>query len=417
MSRSVTVPGSFRLWPIAGFLAAVVCGLLIAELLMAPPRSELYDLGVYFVVSGIVTLAAGRLLVLLLDRRLAISVQQRSLLVAVIGPAVALANVLIIAQLMFVSTGHDLRLLIAVIAFSGLLAAVVASWSARITTRRVDRVHAALRQLERGEPQSSESRKLPDEIDGLAARVSTLAAKLEAADRAREEMDRERRDLTAAISHDLRTPLASVRAMIEALCDDVMPRGDVRRYHEAIGRDVERLSGMVDDLLELAQIDAGAMALSRQPLALDRVAADVVAAMQIQADIAGVSLTIRTAGTIPPAPVDGARIERALGNLIRNALDHTPAGGSVTVVVEGSPGSVAVQVIDTGPGIDAADQAHIWDRFYRGDPSRSRVAGSLGGTGMGLAIVRGFVEAHGGTVGVSSSRGSGSVFTMRLPSS
>lgn len=412
------MPRPARSWPVPvlALLIAVAAGLAVAELLLTPPMSELFDLSIYFAASGAVTLVAGWLLIRWVDRRVSLSLHRRALVIAAAGPVVALANVFFVAQLMFVSTGHDLRLLIALIAFSGVMALVFASWSAAITTRRVERVHLALQQLEQGNGVAwADAGSHADEIDGLGERMTALAGRLVAADRERDAIDRQRRELTAAISHDLRTPLASIQAMVEALNDSVVKGEDVDRYHGAIARDVERLSRMVDDLLELAQLDSGATRLSCQLLAVDEIAAEVVSAMQVQAANAGVELRLEVAGAIPPTPLDGARIERALTNLVRNALDHTPRGGEVVVSVKSAAECVLVDVTDTGTGVPPEDEPHIWERFYRGDPARTRAQGSLGGTGMGLAIVRGFVEAHGGTVAMKPRKGSGSVFTMRLP--
>jgi two-component system sensor histidine kinase BaeS len=172
---------------------------------------------------------------------------------------------------------------------------------------------------------------------------------------------------------------------------------------------------MIDDLFELAQLDAGALRLERRPVALQEVAAEVVDAMQAQARRQGVALRLQPEGGAPEVPLDGARLERALANLVRNALEHTPSGGRVDVAVFAENGVVGVRVQDGGEGIAANDLPRIWERFYRAEKSRRRSSSGADGAGLGLAIVKGIVEAHGGTVEAASAPGSGATFTVRLP--
>jgi two-component system sensor histidine kinase BaeS len=168
---------------------------------------------------------------------------------------------------------------------------------------------------------------------------------------------------------------------------------------------------MIDDLFELARIDAGALRLERRPVAIQEIAAETVDAMQARARNSGILLMF-DAPKLPPISVDGARIERALANLIQNALDHTEPGGRIDVRLLGTNGCVEVRVIDTGPGITPEDLPRVWNRFYRLDRARTR---NGDGAGLGLAIARAIVEAHGGSVDVQSSPGAGATFALRLP--
>ena len=172
---------------------------------------------------------------------------------------------------------------------------------------------------------------------------------------------------------------------------------------------------MIDDLFELAQMDAGALRLDRQPVALQEIAAEVVDAMEAQARRSGVELALSIEGDPPEVPLEGARIERVAANLVRNALEHTPEGGRVEVAVAADGANVVLRVSDTGEGIGPDDLSRIWERFYRAEKSRRREPGADDGAGLGLAIVRGIVEAHGGSVSAESAPGEGAVFTMRLP--
>jgi two-component system sensor histidine kinase BaeS len=152
-----------------------------------------------------------------------------------------------------------------------------------------------------------------------------------------------------------------------------------------------------------------------RPLALEEVAAEVVDAMQAQAAAHGVAVSLQAEERLPAVPLDGALLERAIRNLVSNALEYTPAGGVVTVTVERDGGWLALRVHDTGHGIEADDLPRVWDRFFRAERSRSRSSTTSDGAGLGLAIVRGIAEAHGGTVRVQSAPGRGAVFTIQVP--
>jgi signal transduction histidine kinase len=396
---------------------AVGAGLVLAQLLMAPPAGEMRDLAAYLALSGVLTLAGGWLAVRALDRWVGLTIRAKTFMAAAIGHGVALLNVFIVAQLMFVSTSHDLKLLFALLGFSALTTLFFTMWVAATLTDRIDLVTGRIRALASGDLAGAlPERPGGDEVARLVRDVNELARRLRDSDAARAALERERSDLTVAISHDLRTPLASVRAMVEALDDRVVSdAAEIARYFSLIRREVDHLSAMLDDLFELTRIDAGALRLDVQPLALQEVAADVVDAMQAQAKLRDIELELRIHGAPPDVAVDGSRIERAVANLLRNALEHTPAGGRVTVDVEHGDAGVLLRVSDTGSGIEPADMERIWERFYRAEKSRQRAPGATDGAGLGLAIVRGIVEAHGGAVGAESTAGAGTTFTISLP--
>ncbi len=317
---------------------------------------------------------------------------------------------------MFVSTAHDLKLLVALIAFSAIVTAFFGLWVASTVAGRIATVAAGIRSLAAGDYSTRVHVAGGDEVTQLAEDLNRLASRLQMVEEQREALDRERRELTAAISHDLRTPLASVRAMVEALDDQVVEDpAEIRRYYGTVRREIERLSRMIDDLFELARMDAGAVQLDRRPIVLHEIAAEVVDAMQMQASRKGVTLSLSVDGEPSEAALDGSRIERALANLIRNALEHTPAAGRIEVNVFADRDCIGLKVSDSGEGIAPADLPHIWERFYRAEKSRSRSPQEADGAGLGLAIVQGIIEAHGGTVAASSVVGRGTTFTVRLP--
>ena len=395
---------------------AIGAGLLLAQLLMAPPAGDLQQLAAYLALSGAATLGLGWLALRAADRGLGLSLRTKAFLGTAIGMGIALLNVFVVAQLMFISTSHDLKLLVALLVFSGLVTLLFSLWAADSISRSVERIVEAVHVLAAGDYRARVEVPAGDEVARLAESLNRLAARLQDVEDERQALDRERRELTAAISHDLRTPLASIRAMVEALDDDVVSsRDEVRRYYGAMRRQIEQLSRMIEDLFELAQIDSGALRLERRPLALQDVAAEVVDAMQAQAGRRGVRLSCQVLDGVADLLLDGGRIERAVSNLVQNALEHTPAGGTVQVMIAGSDGWAELRVIDAGEGIDSADLPRIWDRFYRAEKSRRREANGGDGRGLGLAIVRGLVEAHGGSVSAASVAGRGTTITIRLP--
>lgn len=291
---------------------------------------------------------------------------------------------------------------------------VLSVWVARNVAGRLQLVAGVVDLLARGDltPRAQVSGR--DEVAFLAADVNALAGRLQEAERQRRALDRERRDLTTSISHDLRTPLASLRAMVEALEDGVVAGDDASRYYTTMRRELDRLRRMIDSLFDLARIEAGSLPLNRRRLMVEEVVAEAVDSLLPQARLRKVALQFQ-ASDQTPANLDGDLIERAVANLVRNAIEHTPPGSRVEVGIASGNGWVDVRVVDTGEGIDAQDLPRIWDRFYRADKSRTRDGTKDGdGAGLGLAIVRGIVEAHGGSVSAQSQRGVGSTFTIRL---
>jgi signal transduction histidine kinase len=406
------------LWALAAALAlalATGAAVLLTELTMSPSWPELRELALYLVLAGIASAGLGWIALRLADRMLGPGLRGRAFLSSSIAGAVALLNVIIVGQLMFVSTEHDLNLLLALVSFSAVITAFFSLSVASTVAGRIENIAGAVRLLAHGDYRTRLAADGNDEVARLSEDVDLLAVRLQAAEDQRATLDRERRELTIAISHDLRTPLASLRAMTEALSDGIVEEpAEVRRYYTTMRREIERLSGMIDGLFELSQLDAGALKLERRRICIKDIAAEVVDAMQATARLAEVELTLDVDSSLPEIEVDGARMKRAIGNLLRNAIEHTPGGGRVLVAVSAIDGHVDVRVTDSGKGIDPSDLPHIWERFYRADTSRGR-NGNGGGAGLGLAITRGIVEAHGGSVEATSEAGGGATFVVRLP--
>src|SRR5688572_16255927 len=241
-----------------------------------------------------------------------------------------------------------------------------------------------------------------------------MAEQLQAADRKQRELEALRRDLIAWVSHDLHTPLTSMRAILEALSDGVVDEPEmVKRYLLTAQRDVMSLSALIDDLFQMSQLDAGGFPLHRAASSLSDLVSDTLESFSQLAKQGGILLEGQVESDVDPVFMDTQAIGRVFNNLISNALRHTPANGRVSVWVRRGTSGVDVTVSDTGEGIRLQDIPHIFERFYRGDPARSRQRGS--GAGLGLAIARGIVQAHGGTIQVQSEPGKGTQFTFHLP--
>ncbi len=244
-----------------------------------------------------------------------------------------------------------------------------------------------------------------DELRAVARSFNDMAATLEQAEQLR-------RNLLADVAHELRTPLATLQGNLRAILDEVYPlnQTEMARLYEH----TRFLSRLVNDLHELAQAEAKQLPLHRQETNLAQLVRTTAEGFRPGADEKGVTLNTNLPANSTSLQVDPARLTQVLQNLLANALRHTPTGGKITVCLEAKPETIHLAVTDTGEGIPAEHLPHIFDRFYRTDPARSR---DRGGAGLGLAIARAIVEAHGGQIKVTSLGvpGQGSIFTIQLP--
>ncbi len=279
----------------------------------------------------------------------------------------------------------------------------IAAFIARQITAPLRRLAAAAYRVARGDL----SVRVPVQGEDDLARVSVAFNRMALA---LEEQQRLRHQLMNDIAHELRTPLSVIQAQAEALMDNVFPPTpeNVRPIHEQ----ALLLRRLVDDLRELALAEAGELKMARDPLDLTRVIERAVGGMRPTAEQKGIALVTEVRDTPLSVHGDAQRLEQVLLNLLSNAVRHTPPQGRITVRAWLEGDRVYCQVEDTGPGIPPRDLPHVFERFWRGDPSRSR---ETGGTGLGLAIARKWVEAHGGRIWVESPPGKGAIFTFVLP--
>jgi two-component system OmpR family sensor kinase len=251
-----------------------------------------------------------------------------------------------------------------------------------------------------------------DELSDLAAAFNRMSEEVERAFAHERAMEQERRDLVAAISHDLRTPLTGMRVMLEAIHDGVAADPEtVVDYHSRMHGEIDHLTHLIDDLFELSRLESGAP-LERVPIDLHRLVTDAADSVALLAERQGVTVELQPLSGSEAVLGDPIQLQRVLVNLLHNALRHTRPGGRISIVSYGDERGITVDVADTGEGIASADLPHIFDRFYRVEKSRSR---QTGGSGLGLAISRAIVEAHGGYIRAESTLGEGSRFVFTLP--
>jgi signal transduction histidine kinase len=397
------------------FLAVSLAVAIFAASLFGVPSSDLTAVAVLLGVSG----GGSGLVALILIRPSVLGrlggVRAQLVGAGLIGSLLLLGMMLAGARAMFIS-GHDLALLLTMLTFAAALSVGFGLLYAMPLSSRIGRVRAGTQRIAGGQLGSEVRVEGHDEVAGLADDFNRMARALERAAEREREMEQARRDLVAAVSHDLRTPLASTRALIEALADGIAtdPQTE-RRYLSSASRELEHLSRLVDDLFELARIDAGLLQLTLEEASLHDMISDTISSFQPQAEQKGVRLAGEISGDVDPVLANPPSLQRVLHNLVSNALRHTPPDGAVILRATREGEEAHVEVSDTGEGIAAEDLPHVFERSFRGEQSRTRPdRDDAPSTGLGLAIARGLVEAHGGTIDVESDLRRGSRFYFSL---
>ena len=395
-----------------GVFIILAVSLGIFKVLMSPPLAELGLMAIFLSITALVSSLAGYGAYRLGWLTFSPTLRWTLLAGYALSSVLTFFNVWFSARMMFASE-HDLLLSIVLLFFAGGMAMVLGYFLSTTVTDRIHAVKRVAEDLAKGQLETRVQVGGNDEVAALAESFNQMAVQLQAADQKKRELENMRTDLIAWVSHDLQTPLASIRAILEALSDGVVDNPEaVQRYLLTAQRDVRSLSMLIDDLFEMAQLDAGGMPLNLADSSLADLISDTLESFSELATRQSLTITGRADANVDPVRMDTMRIGRVLNNLLSNALRHTPSGGKIVVTAERTEGGVEVSISDTGEGIRAEDLPNVFDRFYRGEKSRSR---STGGSGLGLAISRGLVLAHGGDIRVESLPGSGSRFTFTLP--
>ncbi len=341
---------------------------------------------------------------LIVHKRARIGPLQRQL-IAMVGITIGqlLAIVIAFAELMFVSA-EDAVLIMLAVAFSAAIGIRAAQLMLAQVLTDVRGVRDALIAVGAGDRDLTVSNGTRDEIGELAVAADSMIRRLDATERAR-------RDLVAAVSHDLRTPVTSLRVLTEALEDEVVDEESRHRYLVTMRTHVSALGALIDDLFELSRLEAGDIEWSVSRVELGELVGETVTAMRVQADAAGVTVFAEVPGDLAPATGNPEKLQRVLFNLIQNAIRHTPADGSIAVRAEALEDRVEIEVADTGVGIPSDEQPHVFEPSYRAGTDASR---TTEGAGLGLAISRAIVESHGGRIWLADSS-SGTRVRFSLP--
>jgi signal transduction histidine kinase len=323
--------------------------------------------------------------------------RRQAALVGAIAAAQLLATVALFVALMFVSS-HDAFFTVLATAYC----AALALWAGWVLSRRVVRevraVGASLAAVGEGRRDVTLELEGEDEVARLAGQVEAMVDRLARTEAARN-------DLVAAVSHDLRTPITSLRLLVEALDDDIVDDADRKAYLAKLRTHVRALAALIDDLFELSRLQAGELRWSMERVRLGELVEETVDAMRQNGTA---QLIVDVPGDLCPARGAPEQIQRVLFNLIQNAIRHTPADGSVTVRALTAADAVQVEVADTGSGIPDTDRERVFDAFFQGGAARAN-----GGAGLGLAISRAIIEAHGGRIWLEPSAAGTSVrFTL-----
>ena len=318
-----------------------------------------------------------------------------------VGAAAALA----LARLM-VLDDDDVGMAFGLLAVTAVFATVLVLTASVPLRRDARTLESSLRRIEAGDLSARTGVRRADELGHVARAIDELTERLDRMERERRAIEEERRVMLSSIGHDLRTPLSALRAALEALADGVAPDPD--RYLRSMQRDVEALGALIDDLFLLARIESGNLDLERVPLDLSELVDEAVEALTPAAAARAVRIERDTPERVRVAGNPTA-LGRVVRNLLDNAIQHAPDGSSVRIVVDGDEMRPRVEVSDEGPGFPDDFTARAFDRFTRADESRNR---STGGAGLGLAIARGLVEAHGGRIWIGAPPGGRVTFDL-----
>ncbi|MGD8585503.1 MAG: ATP-binding protein [Chloroflexota bacterium] len=407
------IQASGKSWLVLGFgiLTGLILVAVVTTLLMQPPFEELATLVGTLAVTAVISMAVGYALYRRGWAR-SPSLMITLVLAYVWAAIVTLFNVWVMARLMFVNT-HDLTLAGVLLLFAAIIATTFGVFVAASVTDGLRHLAGTANRLASGDLGARAKVTGRDEISQVAASFNAMAAQLQNAEEERLELENLRRDLIAWTSHDLRTPLTSMRVMVEALHDGVVDDEETRqRYYRTILAEVVSLKDLIDDLFELAQIDVGGIRLEVSAVSLSDLISDTVEGIRPLCEQKNVQLTGQVGPDLESVMMDASRIGRVLLNLVNNALQYTPPGGHIEVEAGRDNGEVVVIVHDSGSGFNPVDLPRVFERFYRGEQARSR---ATGGAGLGLAIASGIVEAHGGRIWAENSPDGGAVVGFAIP--
>jgi signal transduction histidine kinase len=388
-----------RLVPDVAFATAVAALLAATALVGYDAHAGLLTLAILAPLGWLTVLVTDRLVV---HRRRLGSLRRQFAAVGLVGALQLAAAVALFIAFMFVSS-HDAFHTILVAAYAAALALWAAARMGRRALGDVEAIRGTLTAVGEGRRDLRTGVTGSDEVARLAADVDAMVARLD-----REE--RMRRTLFAAVSHDLRTPVTALQLLANAIDDDMVDAEVRREYAARMGTHVRALGTLIDDLFDLTRLQSGELEWTMEQVSVDLLLQEAVDAMRPAAEAEAVSMSARLDSALGAARANPEQLQRVLFNLIQNAIRHTPPDGSVTVSAEAVEGAIEVEVADTGRGIPGEQRDRVFDPFFRGDAARQDE-----GAGLGLAISRAIVEAHGGQIWLEDAP-VGTRVRFRLPS-
>ena len=413
------VPQRLSQNPLVIFLIVLlipIAGTLFSELVMFDlPGNEVQKLLIFMTLTGLTSS-----LLSYMFYRLGVLEWFRSLrwaiwMVIALLVLMIFLNVWVIARFTFIQS-HYLTLTSVLLVFAGLSALTIGFFASKTMTDRLSKLHAATQALAGRDFTTRLKISGNDEIAQLADTFNDMAQNLQEVEEQKRQLEQTRRDLTAWVSHDLRTPLTSMRVMIEAMLDGVVEdEATVHRYLDSSRAEIEHLSELIDDLFELAQLDVGHLRLNLQQASIRDLISDTLGSMQPKAKQQGILLKGEVSDDVDMILMAPDKIQRVLSNLVDNAIKYTESGESVTLGAWRSGGEIRIDIHNSGSFIPEDVLPRLFESFYRGEGSRSRIGDGARGTGLGLAIARGFIEAHQGRIWASSIKAEGTTFSFTLP--
>lgn len=397
---------------ILGVIIVFLLSMVFFYIAMNPPMDEIGLMALYLSVTATLSIAAGYIAYRLGWIERSPTIAWTILGGYILSSVLTFLNVWLTAQLMF-ADAHDLLLATILLLFASGIAIAFGFFFASTFAKRIGILERAAKHYAEGDFEYQVQVNGTDEFARLGKTFNEMAHKLGRAEAKKKELEQLRRDLVAWTSHDLQTPLASVQAIIEALADGVVEDSEMeQRYLATAQKDIRSLSLLIDDLFQLAQIDAGGLHLDREWSSISDLVSDTIESFRELAEKRNIQVLGIADKRSDPVLMDTLKIGRVLNNLLSNALRYTPEGGTVQVFVRREDQMIRVEVSDNGIGIEASDIPFLFDRFYRGEKSRSRASG---GSGLGLAISKGIIEAHEGRIGFESQPGEFTQFWFELP--
>lgn len=395
---------------------AGVCVVLIGGLMFTLPRLGISgDLNT--LLTWMTAIGASAIVVSYVAYRLRLirwlrSLRWALLVVMILTVALIFLNVWVSAHLMFINE-NDLAVTGVLLVFAGIIALVFGYFVSSAITDSIREMAGAAEQIAQGKLETRLDVQGNDELADFARTFNWMAGNLQEMDEQKRRLDQQRRDLIAWASHDLRTPVTAIRAMVEAMIDGVVTDPQTtNRYLHNMELEIQSLSKLIDNLFELAQLDSGHVTLDYQTASLRDLISDTLGSMSVRAQQGGITLTGKVDPAVDMLSFAPDKIQRVLSNLLDNALRYTPEGGTVALEAKREGENVTVVVRNTGATIDVSQ---VFTRFYRAEGSRAQSKDGHRGAGLGLAITRGFVEAHGGKIWVESDPKQGVTFTFTLP--